>query len=342
MKTIYSDKHRLQHGRAELNDGVLQPCFENPSRAEHILTSVLDSKLGTVLEPKEFDLKSLARVHSPQYLQFLQTAWNEWSQIHGDIDALPLVWPVRGLRQIIPDYIDGKISYYAMDAGTPITSGTWQAATAAANVALTAQQIIANGESSAFALCRPPGHHASADVYGGYCFLNNAAIAAQACLDQGAKKVAILDVDYHHGNGTQSIFYNRSDVLFCSIHADPKQEFPYFLGHKDEIGSEDGIGFNQNYPLPFGTAFDTWCLALEQSLLKIKNYKADLLIISLGVDTFKNDPISEFKLESKDYLIMGKLIAKLKIPTLFVMEGGYDVAEIGVNTVNVLKGFEGD
>lgn len=340
MKTVYSDKHRLQNGRAELTDGILQACFENPSRADHILKAVKISKLGEILEPENFDLDLIARVHSIEYLNFLQSAWDEWQEVHGDVDALPLVWPVRGLRQLRPDYIDGKISYYAMDAGTPITSGTWQAAITGAHVSLTAQKLINNGERSAFALCRPPGHHASSDVYGGYCFINNAAVAAQKFIDDGFTKVAILDIDYHHGNGTQDIFYQRDDVFFVSIHADPKLEFPYFLGHSDEIGEAKGKGFNLNLPLPFDTEYHQWNQALQTALLQIEKFAAQVVVISLGVDTFKNDPISKFKLESNDYLKIGKSIASLNKPTLFIMEGGYDVEEIGLNTVNILKGFE--
>jgi len=342
MKTVYSDKHRLQCGRGELNDGKIMPCFESPNRADAILTSVKSVNLGPIIKPTEFPIKVLQRVHTEDYLQFLETAWEQWQKVHGDIDALPLVWPVRGLRQVCPEHIDGKVSYYAMDAGTPITSGTYEAITSTANVALTAQKLIIDGEMSAFALCRPPGHHASKDVYGGYCFLNNAAIAAQAFIDQGSKKVAILDIDYHHGNGTQDIFYKRDDVMFVSIHADPIVEFPYFLGYAEEKGNAAGLGFNINYPLPFGTAQKKWFEALVSALSSIQRYQPDALVVSLGVDTFEGDPISHFKLKTEDYSVIGKHLSKLNLPTLFVMEGGYNVAEIGINTVNVLMGFEGE
>jgi acetoin utilization deacetylase AcuC-like enzyme len=175
---------------------------------------------------------------------------------------------------------------------------------------------------------------------GGYCYLNNVAIAAQAFLDQGCKKIAILDVDYHHGNGTQSIFYARSDVLFTSIHGHPEAEFPFFLGYADEHGEGEGAGFNFNYPLPAGSGWQAWSAALEQACAEIECYAADIIVVSLGVDTFKDDPISQFKLDSPDYLTMGARIARLGKPTLFVMEGGYAVEEIGINAVNVLEGFE--
>ena len=170
-----------------------------------------------------------------------------------------------------------------------------------AATALTAQKLVANGERAAFALCRPPGHHAHHDMYGGYCFLNNAAIAAQAFRDSGAARVAILDVDFHHGNGTQDIFYARDDVLFCSLHGQPEDTFPYFLGFKDEKGKGKGEGFNVNYPMPPLTVYDVWGKALEDACKRIKRFSPDALVVSLGVDTYKDDPISTFKLTSPDF-----------------------------------------
>ena len=176
---------------------------------------------------------------------------------------------------------------------------------------------------------------------GGYCYLNNAAIATQAFLDGGCKRVAVLDVDYHHGNGTQSIFYARNDVLVASIHGDPSFEFPFFLGYHDEVGEGAGQGFNLNLPLAAGSGWDRWSAALEQACARIADYAPEVIVVSLDVDTFKEDPISQFKLDSPDYLRMGERIARLGKPTLFVMEGGYAVEEIGINAVNVLEGFEG-
>jgi acetoin utilization deacetylase AcuC-like enzyme len=200
---------------------------------------------------------------------------------------------------------------------------------------------VAGGEASAFALCRPPGHHAHAATMGGYCYINNAAVASQAFVDRGAGRVAVLDVDYHHGNGTQSIFYDRSDVLVVNIHGDPQQEYPYFLGHADETGSGAGEGFNFNLPLRWGTGFTQWQEALEAGCQRVARYAPDVLVVSLGVDTYKDDPISQFKLDSPDYLRIGARIAKLGLPTLFVMEGGYAVEAIGVNVANTLEGFVG-
>jgi acetoin utilization deacetylase AcuC-like enzyme len=311
-----------------------------PSRAETVLDRVKAVALGPVVAPAAHGLDPVLKVHDAGYVRFLERAWDLWTAEGRDYEALPLVWAVRGLRQIEPDYIDGKLSYYSFDAGTPITAGTWEAATASADVALTGADLLRDGATAAFALCRPPGHHAAADFYGGYCFLNNAAIAAQSFIDAGAGRVAILDVDYHHGNGTQAIFYDRPDVFFASIHAHPKQEYPFFLGYADETGEGAGEGCNANYPLVWGSGFEAWNAALQDACQKIAAYGPEAVVVSLGVDTFENDPISQFKLKSPDYLKIGETIAKLGRPTLFVMEGGYAVAEIGVNAVNVLQGFE--
>lgn len=342
MLTIYSEDHRYQDGKAELADGRLVPCFEMPRRAEMILARVREVGLGAVEAPDDLGVEPLARVHEAGFLAFLQSAWDEWRATGREHDALPLCWPTRTLRQICPIRIDGKLSYYSMDAGTPITAGTWRAAYASAQVALTGAHRLSGGAAAVFSLCRPPGHHAAADVYGGYCFLNNAAIAAQALRDLGAGRVAVLDVDYHHGNGTQAIFYDRADVFFLSLHSDPRAEYPYFLGYADETGIGVGEGTNANYPLPHGTDYAVWSQALDDACRRIAAWKADALVVSLGVDTFDGDPISQFRLKSPDFTACGARLAQLAVPTLFVMEGGYAVEAIGINAVNVLAGFEGD
>jgi acetoin utilization deacetylase AcuC-like enzyme len=229
---------------------------------------------------------------------------------------------------------------YSFDSGTPFTRGAYAAARAGADCALTGARLLHEGEQSAFVLTRPPGHHAGSDFFGGYCFLNNAAIAAQSLLDQGAKRVAILDVDYHHGNGTQEIFYSRDDVFFASIHADPSTDYPFFLGYADEMGEGKGAGFNLNLPLAQGASPETWFTALDTAIAKIANFKPDALIVSLGVDTFEGDPISHFKLRTyEDYPQLGAKIRAMNLPTLLILEGGYAVKEIGDNVAAVLSGF---
>jgi acetoin utilization deacetylase AcuC-like enzyme len=338
--TVYSPDHRLQDGRAELIGAELQPCYEKPERAEIVLARVREVGLGEVVPPERFGRKPLLRVHDGRFLDFLEHAWESWVLAHGNKDALPMNWAVRTLRQKEPRAIDGKLGFYCLDAATPVTAGTWKAATAAADTALTAAALVAAGERAAFALARPPGHHASSDLYGGYCFLNNAAIAAQSFIDGGAARVAILDVDYHHGNGTQSIFYARGDVLFVSIHGDPMDEFPYFLGYADETGEGEGEGANVNFPLPWGTEASRWLEVLTEGLNRIAAFAPDALVVSLGLDTYKDDPISHFRLTTDDYLEIGRRIARLDLPTVFVLEGGYAIAALGANAVNVLSGFE--
>ncbi len=341
MITVYSDDHRRHHATAELNDGKLMPPFEMPRRAEMVLAAVKNAQMGEVIAPDTFGVEPIVRVHDAGYVAFLQTAWEHWRIEHGDYDALPLNWAIRTMRSDrIPEVIDGKLSYYSFDAGTPITSGTWVAASSSANVALTGQARITQGQPAAFALCRPPGHHAGKDFLGGYCFLNNVAIAAQAFRDAGADRVAILDIDYHHGNGTQAIFYDRADVMFVSIHAHPLQDYPYFLGYDDEIGIAAGTGFNRNYPLRWGTDWAVYSQALTDAIATLQTYRPNALLISLGVDTFEGDPISKFRLQEDDYARMGQAIAQVGVPTLFVMEGGYAVDAIGTNAVNILLGFE--
>jgi acetoin utilization deacetylase AcuC-like enzyme len=341
MLTFFSEDHKFQDGKSELIDGELKPCFEMPRRAEMVLQRVKEVGLGEVRAPEDFGQAPLARVHDERFLNFLETAWAAWAAEGRAHDALPLNWQVRGMRALEPETIDGKLSYFSFDAGTPITAGTWRAVTSSANVALSGAAELLKAEGVVFSLCRPPGHHAARDIYGGYCFLNNAAIAAQALRDGGVGKVAILDVDYHHGNGTQAIFYERADVFFASLHGDPRQEFPYFLGYQDETGEGAGAGCNANYPMPWGSGFDVWSAALADACKRITAFGAEALVISLGVDTFKDDPISQFTLESADYLTLGATIAGLGLPSLFVFEGGYAVEAVGVNAVNVLLGFEG-
>ena len=341
MLTIHSEDHRLRAARTELSGGILRPPYECPERVDMILDRIRKTELGQVQPPEDHGAGPVLKVHDAAYLAFLATAWDEWVAEGYEGEAIAASWPARRMQQRPPRHIDGKLGYYALAAETSISKGTWEAAQAAANVALTAQTHVAEGAPSAFALCRPPGHHAAADLFGGYCFLNNAAIAAQAFRDGGAERVAILDVDFHHGNGTQDIFYNRADVFFASLHGAPEDAFPHFLGYADETGAGPGEGATLNLPMPPGTAWDVWGDALDRACMAALNHGADALVISFGADTFENDPISFFKLTSDDFTRMGERLAQMGKPTLFVMEGGYAVDALGVNTVNTLAGFEG-
>ncbi|MGI9353407.1 MAG: histone deacetylase family protein [Rhizobiaceae bacterium] len=339
MLTVYSEDHRKRDSKTELYGGQLIPPFEMPSRMDFILDRIHSEGLGNVVAPHDFGLEPILGIHDADFVSFLETCWDEWKAAGMKGEAIATCWPARRMQQRCPTEIDGKLGYYALAAETAISEGTWEAARASANVALEGAAKLA-AERCVFSLCRPPGHHAALDMYGGYCFLNNAALAAQSLLEQGAGRVAILDVDFHHGNGTQDIFYTRDDVLFISLHGAPEDAFPHFLGYADETGEGAGKGFNLNLPMPPGTPFGPWREALKQALDRVSDYGAEALVLSLGTDTFENDPISFFKLKSEDFFTYGQDLARLKLPTLFVMEGGYAVEEIGINTVNVLQGFE--
>jgi acetoin utilization deacetylase AcuC-like enzyme len=341
MITVFSEEHQKRNVKTELYGGRLVPPHECPERAQIVLERVRAVGLGEVTPPARFGLGPILKVHDERFVEFLESAWRDWVAAGNLGEAIPDCWPARRMTQRAPNSIAGRLGYYAMAAETSISAGTWEAARAAADVAVTAAGHLQRGARGAFALCRPPGHHAARDLYGGYCFLNNAAIAAQSLRDHGAARVAVLDVDFHHGNGTQDIFYDRADVLYVSLHGDPAHAFPYFSGYAEETGAGAGTGFNMNLPLPPATEFCAWEQALASGLGRIRRFAPDALVVSLGVDTFAQDPISFFKLASDDFSAYGRMIGGCGLPTLFVFEGGYAVADVGVNTVNVLTGFEG-
>jgi len=341
MWTIYSDAHRLHRPRLEVVDGELADSLEKPERADQVLNEVVARQLGPVALAVEHGLEAAARVHSADYLRYLQHAWQNWAALGRTRDVLPYCFAVRGMGKVQPDHPDGLAGYYAMDGAAPIGAGTWQAARSSVDCALSAlERISQQRDRAAFALCRPPGHHAGADYLGGYCYLNNAAIAAQRLRDEGCARVAVLDIDHHHGNGTQQIFYERNDVLFVSLHADPAREYPYFLGHAQERGEGPGLGFNLNLPLPEGADYARWSEALHTGCAAIEAFAPDALVVSLGVDTYEADPLSTFRLKPSDFLRVGERIGACRVPTLFVLEGGYALTEMGSNVVNVLEGFE--
>ena len=328
--------------------GRLVACHEVPQRLQHVLDELARRPVGHVTQPPA-DLPldaALRQVHSADYLAFLSTAWDDWVALdpaNAALDALPSVWPLAARHAFRTDTpplnFAARLGQYAFDSGTPLMAGSWAAAQAGAACALAAAQAVLAGERFAMALTRPPGHHAGPNYMGGYCFINNAAVAAQALRDGGLPRIAVLDIDYHHGNGTQTIFYERSDVLTVSIHGDPRTEYPFFLGHADERGAGPGDGFNLNLPLPRGTGFDAWWATLQVALQAVSDFAPQALVVPLGLDTFEGDPISGFKLQSAHYLQIGQAIAQLGLPTVLTFEGGYAVAEVGVNTVNVLEGL---
>ncbi|AIC25443.1 MULTISPECIES: histone deacetylase family protein [Rhizobium] len=340
MRVIYSEDHKLRDARTELYAGQLVTPFEAPFRAEWILAAVKEAGFADVVAPDAHGLETANKVHDPAYLDFLATVWDRWVAAGFKGEAIANSFPVRRTSQRVPDNIVGAIGHYANAADTSITNGSYEAAIASMRCAITGADWLAEDHRFAFALCRPPGHHAGIDLFGGYCFINNAGVAAQRLLDHGAAKVAVLDVDFHHGNGTQDLFYHRGDVFTASLHGDPMHAFPYFLGHAEEEGEGAGTGTNRNYPMPPGTPFEVWSSALADALARIKAFGAEAIVVALGVDTFERDPISFFRLTSDDFIRMGAMISAAGLPVLACMEGGYGVPEIGRNVANVLKGLE--
>ncbi len=339
MRTVASHDHRSHHS-IELDRGRLVPSWEGPERADRIREAVIEARLGPIVEPDPLDRALLGRVHDPVYVEFLERAWDRWvADGYEAPGAMGIAWPGRRLGRRRPDDLLGQLGYHSFAADCSIVAGTWTAVASSAAVAQTAAQFVADGERTAFALCRPPGHHAMSDQFGGYCYLNNAAVAAQLLVEGGADRVAILDLDHHHGNGTQDIFFARSDVAFCSLHADPSHRFPWFLGHADERGAGAGDGYSRNLPLPPGTGVDAWREALDAGLTWLGPLGIDALVVSLGVDTFVDDPISDFELATSDYPPVGRRLAGAGLPTVFVMEGGYATDALGPNVVGVLEGF---
>ncbi|QYF95111.1 histone deacetylase family protein [Massilia sp. PAMC28688] len=344
MLTFYNEHHAQHEGRFELDNGVPGRSSERAERADLVLAEFERRGLGRVVTPQGVALASLERVHTPRYLHFLRSAWSAWTALadgNSGRDAYPTVWPIRGMRaDIEPDAFKARMGLFSMDGFTPLTPGTWIAAKTGADCAINAAHALRLGQRSTFALTRPPGHHAGADFYGGHCYLNNAALAAQHMLDDGAARVAILDIDYHHGNGTQGIFYQRADVLTISLHGDPRSNYPYYLGHADETGEGAGAGCNMNICLPAGAGAAQYLAALESACIKLQMFAPDALVVALGVDTFAGDSQSSLALASGDYLRIGERLGFLGLPTTFVLEGGQAVKEIGINVVNVLEGFE--
>ena len=344
MITFFSPLNTLHAPEHEFFRGERVPCFETPQRAAFVLDA-LRTRGHPLREPDHDAAGVLQRVHSARYLAFLESAWPQWLALdaaNAGQQPFPSVWPVRTLRSDLePANFIARLGLYSMDNGTPLSAGTWAAAKAGADAAVSAAALLAAGTRAAFCATRPPGHHAGADFMGGYCFLNNAAVAAQALLDGGCGRVAVLDVDYHHGNGTQSLFYERDDVLVVSLHGDPRTEYPFYLGHADETGAGAGLGHNLNIPLPAGTTAARWFDALDHACRRVQQQRVDALVVSLGLDTFAGDPISKFQLQADDFLRLGARLQQLGCPTILVLEGGYAAAALGSNAANVLDGFDG-
>ena len=334
MRAFFAPAQLAHAPREELHNGGFMPYAESPARAEAIAAA-----LGPLELPADRGEAAIRAVHRADYLDFLKTAPAEWAAAGRPGDAIGYVWPVVARRALSLSRIDARMGRFSFDASTPLAPESWGAAYWSAQTALAALAAVQAGDRAAFALCRPPGHHAGADYLGGYCYLNNAAIAAQAARDAGAARVAILDIDYHHGNGTQDIFWTRGDVFYASVHADPATDYPFYWGHADERGEDAGLGATLNLPLPQRTTGEVFRRAQARALEAIARFSPDLLIVSFGADTWEGDPISHFALTSADYALLAADIAGAGWPSVVVMEGGYAVDALGANVTSFLRGF---
>jgi len=340
MKVYYSETHRKHHPPFEVFDGGLRTSYmENPDRMDQILNALHSTSWSEIREPRDFGLDPVYAVHDKEYVSFLASCWSEWleSEAQDKSTLLPATFALRRHPRK-PSSLLGRAGYYIMDLSACIVEGTYSAALASANCALSAAEAIANGEHTAFALCRPPGHHAGRDYAGGYCFINNASVAANWLSPNG--KVALLDVDYHCGNGTQDIFYERADVLTISVHADPNFEYPHYAGYPDETGAGAGLGYHRNFPLEKDTDDAEYLAILEKALSLIRKFEPNKLVVSAGMDIYADDPLGAIKVTTEGIREIGQRISSLGLPTVIVMEGGYNNDALGRNIVSFLGEFK--
>lgn len=303
---------------------------DKKERVDRIIKEIEKNEIAVFFEADDFNIDLVKNVHSGEYINFLQSLEK---LIVDDGYYFPAnFWHEKNNLS----NFQANLGKYSLDTGTPVTKNIFSIAHSSVAIALTAAKFVKEGDKVVYAACRPSGHHAMKCLMGGFCYLNNAAVAGQYLSQFG--KVAILDIDYHHGNGTQDIFYDRDDVLTVSIHADPNKQFPYYWGFENEIGVGLGEGKNLNIILDSGASNDDYEKALDMSLKKIKDFKAKYLVISLGLDTYEKDSVGDFKLMTSCYQKMAENIKELDLPTVIVQEGGYH-EDIGINVVSFLKGF---
>lgn len=339
MKVYYSEAHRKHEPPFEIFDGGLRvPYLENPDRMDRILNALHATDWAEIVEPRDFGLDPIYAVHDKDYLDFLASSWSEWlaSEPRDPSTLLPATFALRRSPPR-PTSLLGRAGYYMMDLSACLVEGTYAAALVSAYCALSAAESVANGEPSAFGLCRPPGHHAGKDYAGGYCFINNASAAANWLSAKG--NVALLDIDYHCGNGTQDIFYERADVLTISIHADPNVEYPYYAGYANERGTGAGLGYHRNFPLEKGTDDAHYLSALEEALVLIRSFAPNHLVISAGMDIYADDPLGTIKVTTEGIGEIGKRISALELPSVIIMEGGYNNDALGRNITAFLSTF---
>ncbi len=322
MKIVYDPNHVFHNPTKEIDRGRFIENPEKPDRVNQIKDALIMKGFDNFVPPTKFPLSYVYLVHDDGYVSWLKSKCESLSEED--------------------EYIPEVFGYdKCFDTGTPIKKNTFDAAKRAVDTVLTAARLLeAGNENVVYALSRPPGHHATREFCGGYCYFNNAAIAAKYFLKQGAESIVILDLDFHHGNGTQDIFYDTEAVYYISIHGDPKYFYPWITGRENEVGVGSGEGFNLNLPLPPKSDWSEYSAALSYAINEIRDYYPDVLIVSLGFDTHKDDPLGDFLLADQDYAKMAKQLSKLKIPMLVVQEGGYSPQANAVSAVNFFSALD--
>ncbi len=336
MKGFFDDRQWKHDPKHFMANGAIMPNPEQPRRIEVLKAAAEEAGIGFEA-PGDAGLGPIAALHSPEYLVFLQNIYTRWRRIDGaGPEVIPNIHPASR-NNGYPKSAVGQAGFHQADTACPIAEGTWEAAYWSAQTAISGADHIAGG-GNAYALSRPPGHHAFGDLAGGFCFLNNSGIAAERLRTKGMRP-AILDVDVHHGNGTQGIFYDRDDVLTVSIHADPARFYPFFWGHADERGTGRGLGYNLNLPLPRGTGDADFLKTLDTALARVRAFGCDALVVALGLDASIDDPFQGLAVTQDGFARIGAAIAGMGLPTLFVQEGGYLSDTLGINLTRTLKGY---
>lgn len=337
MQIIYSPDHEKHQPNSFIRRGTLVPNPEVPARARTLLAAVSDAG-HKIRSPDDFGPAPRAAIHTREYLDFLSTIHARWQELpEASPEIVPNIHPGRHMTRR-PVGAVGLVGFHTADTACPIGAGTWEAAVASANVAVHAAAVVLDGVPVAYGLCRPPGHHAYADMAGGFCYLNNVAIAAQYMREK-LSRVAILDIDVHHGNGTQGIFYERADVFFVSLHADPSDYYPFYAGYAEERGAGAGLRYNLNLPLPQGSGDDEFLATLDRALAAITGYAPEALLVSLGFDASERDPLGVLRLTTAGFAEAARRISRLGRPTVLVQEGGYMSSTLGQNLARFLDAF---
>lgn len=339
MIIFYSDIHQgHSFGQPKLKPDDYDAHFEVPKRIDSILASLRKLYWAEIIPPLDFGMEPILQVHTSKYLNYLKNAFEEW-KLYSNEAGLAFIPYTTGYHpeKIGFDRIPDQDGFFMTDMYVPVNAATYDAAITSAHCALSAGSHIVKQKNSSFAICRPPGHHSGVEICGGFCYLNNASITAQWLSRLG--KVAILDIDYHAGNGTQAIFYERADVFTISLHADPAWEYPSFAGYAHEVGAGPGEGFHRNFPLPHQTGDDLYQSALYQALELISKFAPEYLVISAGFDTYQGDPLGDFLITREGYSNIGRMISDLSLPTAIILEGGYKIDDLGDNVASFLEPF---